>query len=119
MRKIILGLAVTAALAIPASGALASSETENQVSCGSGVASVGVVSVEQENNGVTGCTNGALPIQGRVMVSGDGWAAIDGDADNNPAQLKGWARVDSSGVTCGPDAGGDASQGGGSVSNCG
>lgn len=80
---------------------------DNQVTCGAGTATpVGVIYAGP--NGVEVCNGGSgvIPLQGRVIATTDdgGYIAADGDADN-PAEARGWIRVDSSGVRCGDDAG--------------
>ncbi|MBW3619486.1 MAG: hypothetical protein KY461_04525 [Actinobacteria bacterium] len=81
------------------------------------------------------CSDGALPIQGRFTLDGvvgaggaDGTFTADGDRDNSPDQLQGWAQVDVGDrtVTCGPsyDEGGRAdaynqAEGEGSQEHCG
>lgn len=56
------------------------------------------------------CSDGDLPIQGRFTLEGgggaggaDGTFTADGDRDNTPEQLQGWAQVDTGGpsVECG------------------
>ncbi|MGQ0431099.1 MAG: hypothetical protein ACT452_01680 [Microthrixaceae bacterium] len=133
MRKIFVA-AMTAGLLAVAAPALAAppdtidSETNNEVSCGTGAGGTLVPgsSIQVNTAGDAGgggavvCADGApagpvpAPIQGRVILSGtqngagsSGYIAADGDR-SNPAEAEGWARVDfsSSGVTvkCGPDA---------------
>jgi hypothetical protein len=93
----------------------------NQVDCGDTnqlPAGPVVVNGEQNEAGTGGeiavCQETAdLPVQGRVIAAGDaqsgGYVAADGDADNQPEQATGWARVDVSGdgvtVRCGDPAG--------------
>lgn len=57
------------------------------------------------------CSDGDLPIQGRFTLEGEvgtgggaGTFTADGDRDNSPDQLQGWAKVDlgEQTVTCGP-----------------
>lgn len=51
-------------------------------------------------NGVEQCSDDNAAPDGRIIVSFDGqYASADGDADN-PSQATGWARLDSSGLTC-------------------
>lgn len=54
----------------------------------------------KDGNGVAGLST----IQGRIIVSTTGYVSADGDRDN-PEQLRGWLRLDSSGPRCGDDAG--------------
>lgn len=81
------------------------------------------------------CSDGDLPIQGRFTLEGgagsDGGAGTftaDGDRDNEPEQLQGWAQVDlgEQSVVCGKsyEEGGRAdaanqTEGDGSQENCG
>lgn len=116
MRKILLAVGVIILAAAPAvaHGPSGSHEEDgsppvwdNQVTCGSGTATpVGVVYAQ--SNGVEVCNDGtgAVPLQGRIIVTNEqgGYVAADGDADN-PGQGQGWIRVDGGGVRCGDDAG--------------
>ncbi len=79
---------------------------DNQVTCGSGTRTPAGV-VYAGSNGAEVCNDGgAVPVEGRVIATTDqgGYVAADGDG-NNSGQAAGWARVDSSGVRCGDDAG--------------
>lgn len=121
----------------------------NDVSCGtedelpSGVHSATGVSISgnagQSGSGGAGylqtCSDGDLPIQGRFTLEGeigtgggDGTFTADGDKDNTPEQLQGWAQVDlgDQTVECGKsyEEGGRAdahnqAEGDGSQDNCG
>lgn len=68
----------------------------------------------QEGTGGAGylqvCSDGDLPLQGRVTLEGtggadgvDGTITADGDKDNTPAETQGWAQADvgEPGVACG------------------
>lgn len=89
----------------------------NDVECGSdhqlvpGTEGVGV-RVSGNTDGSSGflqaCSDGDLPINGRATLAGDpaaqqGTLSIDGDRDNQPEQLQGWASVDfgEQSVSCG------------------
>ena len=75
---------------------------ENQVTCGSGTDVNGNV-IYAGSNGVEACNDSAAQgPQGRVIVSGDGYVAVDGDG-SNPEQAQGYARFDSSGAHCGDE----------------
>lgn len=121
----------------------------NDVSCGTedelppGVHSATGVSISgnfaPDGTGGAGylqtCSDGDLPIQGRFTLEGgggaggaDGTFTADGDKDNNPEQLQGWAQVDPGepSVVCGKsyEEGGRAdahnqTEGEASQENCG
>jgi hypothetical protein len=110
---------------------------DNQVDCGDGASAL--VDTTQgiqvrgeggpEGGAVVVCNEGGndAPVQGRVIAAGGtsgGWVAIDGDADNQPEQAQGWARVDvgaAPGITCGDVASGqtDSADSTGAQENCG
>lgn len=89
----------------------------NEVTCGDdhqlvpGTEAAGVrVSGDMEGNAgfLQTCSDGDLPVHGRVTFRGDGDAqdaslTADGDNSNEPEQLDGWATVDAGeqSVTCG------------------
>jgi hypothetical protein len=80
---------------------------DNQVTCGAGTSTpVGVVYAGQNGAEVCNDGRGAVPVQGRIIVTSDqgGYVAADGDADNAP-EAQGWIRVDGNGVRCGDEAG--------------
>ncbi|MDX1619657.1 MAG: hypothetical protein R3320_01610 [Nitriliruptorales bacterium] len=80
----------------------------NDVDCGSdhqlipGTEAVGVYvsgNLDGSSGFLQACSDGDLPINGRATLegdaaAGDGSASIDGDKDNQPEQLQGWAKVD-------------------------
>lgn len=107
MRKFAAVIAMAAAATLTASPALAggpsgSTESGNQVTCGSNsqVKNVSGYYVYVGANGVEGCNQSGPGLQGRVIVSTSGYGSIDGDA-NNPTELQGYARADGGGITCG------------------
>ena len=81
----------------------------NQVTCGS-EDDVNGIDVSANASGIEVCSDDAEdPIQGRVILSSERYASIDGDADNaekDPA-LAGYARLDEDGPSCGNTEGGD------------
>jgi hypothetical protein len=85
--------------------------TENQVDCNeqnSQVSQQGI-NVYAGANGLEVCDDGGTtPIDGRVIVSKDGYASIDGD-NSNPGAGNGYARVDQNGPHCGNEANQDSS----------
>lgn len=92
-----------------------STETGNQVECGSGDEAAGL-DVYADSNGVETCNDdGDFPVQGRIIVSDEGYVAADGDADNE-APFDGFLRVGVTGTGCGN--GGQDSTDGGDISNC-
>jgi len=117
MRRYLLIVAVLALAAAPAvaDGPSGSHEEDgsppvwdNQVQCGSGTATPAGM-IYAGSNGVEVCSDGSsvLPLQGRIIATTEqgGYVAADGDASNEPAQAKGWVRVDGNGVRCGDDNG--------------
>lgn len=150
MRKILVA-AMTAGLLALAAPAFAdvggtSEGTNNQVDCGNGSEgtdvgntglTIGGVKLAPQTPGTAGalvvCNDGfQVPIQGRVILSGDagtksGYVAADGDV-SNADQAEGWARVDLSPgapvIRCGgptdPGSGTNAENpSGGSLAYCG
>jgi hypothetical protein len=97
-------------------GDAADDPNENQVDCNedSSTDVGGVGYVYAGTNGAEVCADdgSAAPIDGRAVVSTDGYAAIDGD-NSNAAPANGYARVDEDGAHCGDvdnqDSGGDQS----------
>jgi hypothetical protein len=94
---------------------------DNDVQCAKGGQDLQVINLyetggaEEAGGGIGVCNDqSTVPVQGRVVFQGSmeqgGFSVYaDGDKDNTPAQLQGWARLDVStdggGVTCGDEAG--------------
>jgi hypothetical protein len=92
-----------------ADGPSGSKEKNNVVKCGEGT-DTPVGRVYAGANGVELCSDDNSSPDGRVMVSFDGqYIAADGDSDNGAAS--GFARLDSSGLTCSTTKNQDASSG--------
>lgn len=97
---------------------------ENQVDCNESTSQDvgGVFYLFVGESGVESCADdgSSLPVDGRAILSGDGYAAIDGDADN-PGQSTGYARLDDSGLHCGDETNQDstADQSGNTAEDCG
>jgi hypothetical protein len=73
---------------------------KNQVKCAEGT-DTPAGRVYAGPNGIESCSDDNSFPDGRIIVSFDGqYAAADGDADNADQGADGWARLDSSGVTC-------------------
>ena len=113
MRRIFVGAFVCALVFVPtaafADGPSGSKEKNNVVKCGEGT-DTPVGRVYAGPNGVELCSDDNSSPDGRIIVSFDGqYAAADGDSDNGAAA--GFARVDSSGVTCSTTRNQDATSG--------
>jgi hypothetical protein len=81
-----------------ANGPSGSTEKNNTVKCGEGT-DYPTGRAYAGANGVEICSDDNASPDGRIIVSFDGqYAAADGDKDNGAAS--GFARVDSSGVSC-------------------
>ncbi len=117
MRKKLVAALVVGLLSLTGPAALAkgpagSKESKaNEVTCNhdNGPSGSGG-NVYQGGNGVYLGTNGAeicsddnSGIDGRVILSSDGYGAADGDA-SNPSQGQGWGRVDNGGPTTGGES---------------
>lgn len=126
MKRVVMLIALAAAIAIPGAGFAADcgpggsepngsgscKTSANQTRCGDGVASQDGVALAASESGAELCIDGAdQPVQGRLGAQQDcSCAYIDGDDDNNHALLMhGWIRVDETGISC--RDGSDALQG--------
>lgn len=126
LRKAVVTATVLSALgagAAQAAGPGGHSETNNQANCtsrsGTGVwQGTGTTEVYAGTGGVSVCNISRTGFQGRVMVSTEGWAAVDGDADNSPDEADGYVRVDGDGVHCGNAANQDAAAEDQSANSC-
>jgi hypothetical protein len=124
LRKLIIASIAAGALAIGAAPAFAgagpngTSETGNNVDCGTQGQNVGGFQVSGLPSGppspgpgaIVVCNSGGAPgLQGRIILAGtsgpppDGYIAADGDASND-ARAQGYIRVGNSGVKCGNTA---------------
>lgn len=115
MRKILLGLLIAAMVAgTPAMADSPSGSSEsktNKVTCnGTSGPAEGGANVYAGGNGVyvgskgiEVCSDDDDSIDGRIILSPDGYVAADGD-DSNPDQAKSWARLDENGLTCGAES---------------
>ncbi|HUQ39985.1 MAG TPA: hypothetical protein VM030_07495 [Acidimicrobiales bacterium] len=113
MRRFTLVLAVVAVLAgTPALAKGPSGSTEskdNQVKCNHDVGpSNGGVNVYGSGAGVflgpTGaevCSDNDDNVDGRAIVSSEGYVSIDGDRTNSQKEGTSWARIDTGGPSCG------------------
>jgi hypothetical protein len=107
-----LALSIGGAGTALANGPSGSSETNNQVTC-SGGQDVNGTKVYAGPNGAETCSDQAgAPVQGRIVVSSDGYASIDGDGSNDPS-AQGFVRVDQNGPTCGGTTQTDSTAGSG------
>lgn len=70
------------------------------VSASTNAAPAGKVAVYVGPSGVEVCSDDNDSVDGRAIVSSEGYAAIDGDSSNAAGQPQGWARLDSGGPTC-------------------
>ena len=92
-----------------ADGPSGSKETNNVVTCGEGT-DTPAGKVYAGTNGVEICSDDNSAPDGRVIMSFDGqYIAADGDSDNGEAS--GFARLDSSGLTCSTTENQDATSG--------
>lgn len=92
-----------------ADGPSGSKEKNNVVKCGEGT-DTPAGRLYAGTNGVEVCSDDNSAPDGRVIVSFDGqYIAADGDSDNGAAA--GFARLDSSGLTCSTTKNQDASSG--------
>ena len=108
----------------------------NNVTCGAGTETPTGATVYAGTNGVEVCNDdqSSAVINGRAIVSADGYATADG-ANDNTGTAYGYARVDGNGVTCGSEdpsaaasgaeadnaetsADNDATAGSGDTTNC-
>jgi hypothetical protein len=115
MRKLVLGLVIAATLvggpAMAASPSGSKESKTNTLTCNgtTGPAEGGVNVYAGGNgayagsNGLEVCSDDDSAIDGRLILSPDGYGAADGD-DSNPDQAQGWARLDGSGLNCGGES---------------
>ncbi len=106
---VLLSFAGPAALAKGPAGS--KEDKKNEVTCnhdngpsGSGVnVYQGGNAVYVGSNGAEVCSDDNGGIDGRIILSSDGYAAADGDA-SNPEDGQGWGRVDNGGPTTGGES---------------
>jgi hypothetical protein len=107
---LILALAAQSAVAWADGPSGSKEDKKNQVKCGEGNDTpTGRVFVGP--TGIESCSDDNTAPDGRIILSGDGqYASADGDADN-PEEARGWARLDSSGLTCSTPKESDSTKG--------